>query len=121
VYDLGGNAMTLEKVGQSKEPHGQEVDPDEMTDRPVIIIQFGDVEKNKIKAIHGGNCKMLTRNISTSSQEFAKGKTPASREQRFEFCVLEFLTRCPPLYALCIFLRMILAAIKPERLAPTMP
>ena len=46
--------MTLEKVGQSKEPHRQEVDPDEMTDRPVIIGQFGDMEKNKINATHGG-------------------------------------------------------------------
>jgi hypothetical protein len=54
VYDLGGNAMTLEKVGQPEEPHGQEVDPDEMTDRPVIIGQFGNMEKNKIKTTHGG-------------------------------------------------------------------
>jgi hypothetical protein len=67
VDDLGGNTMTLEKVGQSEEPHGQEVDPDEMTDRPVIIGQFGDMEKNRIKAAHGGNCKMLIRHISTSS------------------------------------------------------
>jgi hypothetical protein len=54
VYDLGRNAMTLEKVGQPEEPHGQEVDPDEMTDRPVIIGQFGNMEKNKIKTTHGG-------------------------------------------------------------------
>jgi hypothetical protein len=44
----------VEEVGQSEKPHGQEVDPDEMTDRPVIIGQFGDMEKNKIKATHGG-------------------------------------------------------------------
>jgi hypothetical protein len=54
VYDLGGDAMTLEKVGQSEESHGQEVDPHKMTDRPVIIGHFRDMEKNKIKATHGG-------------------------------------------------------------------
>jgi hypothetical protein len=53
VDDLSGNALTLEKVRQSEEPHGQEIDPDEMTDRPVIIGQLGDVEKNKIEATHG--------------------------------------------------------------------
>jgi len=50
---LGGNALTLEKVGQPEESHGQEVDPDEMADRTVIIIQLGNMEKNKIKATHG--------------------------------------------------------------------
>jgi hypothetical protein len=54
VDDLGGNTMTVETIGQSEEPHGQEVNPDEMTDRPVIIGQFGDMEKDKIKATHGG-------------------------------------------------------------------
>jgi hypothetical protein len=54
VDDLGGNALTLKKVGQSEESHGQEVDPDEMADRTVIIGQFGDVEKDKIKVTHGG-------------------------------------------------------------------
>jgi hypothetical protein len=65
VDDLGGNAIALEKVGQSEEPHGQEVDPDEMTDRPVIIGQLGDMEKNNVRFSHRGNCKMPTRNIST--------------------------------------------------------
>jgi hypothetical protein len=72
VYDLGGNTMALEKVGQSEEPHGQKVDPDEMTDRPVIILQFGNMEKNKIGTAHGGNCKMLTRSISTEIQKNCK-------------------------------------------------
>jgi hypothetical protein len=72
VYNLSGKTMALEKVGQSEEPHGQEVDPDEMTDRPVIIGQFGDMEKNEIKVTHGGNCKMLTRSISTEAQKNCK-------------------------------------------------
>jgi hypothetical protein len=54
VDDLSGNAMALEKVGQSQKPHGQEVDPDEMMDRPVIIGQLGNMEENKIRATHGG-------------------------------------------------------------------
>jgi hypothetical protein len=37
VHNLSGNVMTLEKVGQSEEPHGQEIDPDETIDRPVVI------------------------------------------------------------------------------------
>jgi hypothetical protein len=69
VNDLGGNTATLQNVGQSKESHGQEVDPDEMADRPVIIGQLRDMEKNKIKATHGGNCKMPMRHISTKVQE----------------------------------------------------
>jgi hypothetical protein len=48
VYDLGGNAMTLEKVGQPKESHGQEIDPDEMIDGPVVISQLGDMKKNTV-------------------------------------------------------------------------
>jgi hypothetical protein len=97
VDDLGGNAIALEKVGQSEEPHGQEVDPDEMTDRPVIIGQLGDMEKNKIGTTHGGNCKMLPPHISTSSQKIAKAKAPANPSQGFEICDLELLTRCPTL------------------------
>jgi hypothetical protein len=54
VDDLSGNAMALEKVGQSEESHGQKVDPDEMVDRPIIIGQLGDMEENKIRATHGG-------------------------------------------------------------------
>jgi hypothetical protein len=76
VYDLGGNAIALQKVGQSQEPHGHEVDPDEMTDRPVIIGQLGDMEKKKFGTTHGGNCKMLPPHISTSSQKIAKAKRP---------------------------------------------
>jgi hypothetical protein len=69
VDDLGGNTTTLEKVGQPEEAHGQKVDPDEMMDRPVIVGQLGNMEKNKIKATHGGNCKMLTRDISTEAKK----------------------------------------------------
>jgi hypothetical protein len=71
VDDLGGNTATLQNVGQSKESHGQEVNPDEMADRPVIIGQLGDMEKNKIKATHGGNCKMLTRDIQPKPKKNA--------------------------------------------------
>jgi hypothetical protein len=69
VYDLGGNAMALKEVGQSEEPHGEEVDPDEMMDRPVVIGQLGDMKKNTVKGSHRANCKMLARNISTLSQK----------------------------------------------------
>jgi len=69
VYDLGRNVMTLEKIGQSEEPHGKEVDPDEVTDRPVVIRELGDMEKNTVKCSHRANCKMPTRNISTLSQK----------------------------------------------------
>jgi hypothetical protein len=70
VDDLGGNTITLEEIGQSKEPHGQEVDPDEMIDRPVVIGQLGNMEENTIKFSHRGNCKMLTGYISTSPKYF---------------------------------------------------
>jgi hypothetical protein len=53
VDDLSGNTTTLENVGQSEESHRQEVDPDEMIDRPVIIGQLGNMEKNNIRATHG--------------------------------------------------------------------
>jgi hypothetical protein len=118
--------MTLEKVGQSEKPHGQEGNPDIIIDRPVIVGQLRDMEKNKVnpsapqaercglpsiqnlgelgraalakglrvdperrillfskrwgleavervKFSHPGNCKMLTRNISTSSQKKWQG------------------------------------------------
>jgi hypothetical protein len=71
VHHLSGNAMALEKVGQSKKPHGQKVNPHKIVDRPVIIGQLGDMEKNKVKSSHWGNCKMLTRDISTSSKKLA--------------------------------------------------
>jgi hypothetical protein len=61
--------MPLEKIGQSEESHGKEVDPDEMMDRPVVIGQFGDMKKNTVKCSHRANCKMPTRNISTVSQK----------------------------------------------------
>jgi hypothetical protein len=66
VDDLDGNMMTLEKIGQSKKPHGEEVDPDEMIDRPVVIGQLGNMEENTIKSSHRENCKMLIGYISTS-------------------------------------------------------
>jgi hypothetical protein len=73
VYDLGGNMMTLEKVGQSEKPHGHEIDPDEMIDRPVIIGQFWDMEKNTVKFSHRRNCKMSGWRISTPSQKKSHG------------------------------------------------
>jgi hypothetical protein len=69
VHNLSGNAMTLEKIGQSEEPHGKEVDPDEMMDRPVVIGQLRDMKKNTVKCSHRPNCKMLIDNISTLSQK----------------------------------------------------
>jgi hypothetical protein len=65
VYDLGGNAMTLEKISQAEKSHREEVDPDEMIDRPVVIVQFGDMEKNTVEYSHRANCKMPVWNIST--------------------------------------------------------
>jgi hypothetical protein len=73
VYDFRGNAMALEEVGQSEKPHGQEVDPHKIIDRPVIVVQLGDMEKNKVKFSHLRNCKMLTRNISTSPRKLPFG------------------------------------------------
>ena len=49
MHDLSGDAAALEKVGQSEESHGQEIDPDEMIDRPVVIGQLGNMEKNTVK------------------------------------------------------------------------
>jgi hypothetical protein len=46
VYDLSRNAMVLKNVGQPEEPHGEEVDPGEMIDRPVVIGQLRNMEKN---------------------------------------------------------------------------
>jgi hypothetical protein len=37
VHNMSGNAMTLEKIRQSEKPHGEEIDPDKMMDRPVVI------------------------------------------------------------------------------------
>jgi len=37
MYDLGGNAMALEDVRQSKESHWQEADPDELTKGTIVI------------------------------------------------------------------------------------
>jgi hypothetical protein len=69
VHNLSGNAMTLEKIGQSEEPHGKEVDPDEMMNRSVVIGQLRDMEKNTVECSHRPNCKMLIDNISTLSQK----------------------------------------------------
>jgi hypothetical protein len=73
VHNLGGDLMTLEEIGQSEEPHGQEIDPDEMIDRPVIIGQLGDMEKNTVNSSHQRNCKMSRAIISTSSQKKSHG------------------------------------------------
>jgi hypothetical protein len=66
VHYLSRNMMTMEKVGQSEEPHGQEIDPQETIDRPVVIGQLGDMKKNAVKGAHRANCKMTTCHISTS-------------------------------------------------------
>jgi hypothetical protein len=52
--------MPLEKIGQSEESHGKEVDPDEMMDRSVVIGQLRNMEENTGECSHGANCKMLT-------------------------------------------------------------
>ena len=36
--NLGRDVVSLEEVGQAQEPHGQEVDPGEFTDWPVIVL-----------------------------------------------------------------------------------
>jgi hypothetical protein len=58
VDDLGGNTMALEKVGQSEESHWKEVDPDKLTNGPIVIFQLGDVEEKTIHSFHRGNYKM---------------------------------------------------------------
>jgi hypothetical protein len=58
VYDLGRNVMTLEKVGQSKESHRQEVDPDKLINGPIVISQLGDVDEEAVHSFHRENCKM---------------------------------------------------------------
>jgi len=45
--------MTLEEVSQCQESHRKEVDPDELTNRPVIVDHFGDVKKEAIHFSHG--------------------------------------------------------------------
>jgi hypothetical protein len=58
MYDLVGNVLTLEKVGQSEESHRQEVDPEKMINRPIVVSQLGDVQEETIHSFHRGNCKM---------------------------------------------------------------
>jgi len=48
MHNLGGDVVTLEEVSQSEESHGQEVDPNKIIDRPVVIVQLGDMEKNTV-------------------------------------------------------------------------
>jgi hypothetical protein len=43
MYDLAGNVLTLEKLGQSEQSHRQEVDPEKLINRPIVISQLGDV------------------------------------------------------------------------------
>jgi hypothetical protein len=52
MYDLSGNAMALKKIGQPEEPHGKEVDPGEMIDRPVVIGQLRNMEENTGECSH---------------------------------------------------------------------
>jgi len=59
VHDLSGDVMTLEKVGQPEEPHGQEIDPDEIIDRSVVIGQLGNMEEETVHLFHRRDCKML--------------------------------------------------------------
>jgi hypothetical protein len=73
MHNLGGDVVTLEEVSQSEESHGQKVDPNKIIDRPVVIIQLGDMEKNTVKSSHWGNCKMSTGYISTSLQKKSHG------------------------------------------------
>jgi hypothetical protein len=91
VYDLSGYATALEKVSQSEEAHGQEIDPDEMIDRPVIVDQLGDMEKNNVRSSHRGNCKMLIRTISTSSKKLPLGAGNGFKPSRIEMYDSEFL------------------------------
>jgi len=58
MNDLAGNVLTLEKVGQSEESHRQEIDPQKMTNRPIVVSQLGDVQEETIHSFHRGNCKM---------------------------------------------------------------
>jgi hypothetical protein len=43
MYDLTGNVMTVEKVGQSEQSHWQEIDPDKLPNGAIVISQLGDV------------------------------------------------------------------------------
>src|SRR4030042_795150 len=70
VHNLSGNAMALEEVRQSKEPHRQKINPDKMIDGPIVIYQLGNVEKKAIQLYHRGNCKMFSKGIATSPQIF---------------------------------------------------
>jgi hypothetical protein len=67
MYDLGRNTMTLKEVGQSEESHWQEVDPDKLINRPIVISQLGDVKEETVHSFHRGNCKMSSRGFSTPS------------------------------------------------------
>jgi hypothetical protein len=58
MHHLGGNAVTLEEVGQSKKSHRHEVNPNKIMDGPVVIVQLGDMEENAVKSSHRLNCKM---------------------------------------------------------------
>jgi hypothetical protein len=73
MHNLGGDVVTLEEVSQSEESHGQKVDPNKIINRPVVIVQLGDMEKNTVKFSHWGNCKMPTGYISTSPQKKSHG------------------------------------------------
>jgi len=65
MYDLAGNVLTVEKVGQSEHSHGQEVNPNKLTNGPIVISQLGDVEEEAVYSFHRGNCKMFGESIST--------------------------------------------------------
>jgi hypothetical protein len=54
MHNLGGNVIALEKVSQSEESHGQEVDPDEFAQGPIIVFPFRDMEEETVHFSHRG-------------------------------------------------------------------
>jgi len=52
VNHFGGDLVPMEKIRQGQEPHGEEVNPDERTDGPVIVVQLGDMDKEAIQFFH---------------------------------------------------------------------
>jgi hypothetical protein len=54
VNDLGGNVLAVEKIGQPKKPHGKEIDPNELVNGPIIILQLGDMEEETVHLFHRG-------------------------------------------------------------------
>jgi hypothetical protein len=72
--NLSRDPMALEQIGQSKETHGQKIDPDELINGSIVISQLRNMEKKAAQSFHRGNCKMARRSISTPPPKLAKGK-----------------------------------------------